>query len=607
MPSSNSVDPGHRAGQAAGARTCRVSYPSQGLRAIAALLALVWGLSTTPGARAATPAGWKEAGTYTYRAERTAVNKMLADFARTFGTSLVGGVSASAVAHGRFTADSPELYLDRLASEYRFSWFVFNNQLFVSPLADRVSDRLDVGEMTGADVKQALIGLGLYEAKFGWGELQEEGAVLVAGPREYVKQVRMAISKDLDSDEVRTMTFKVRHGFVEDREIGFRGSKLVVPGLVTILRNLAKDVRAESPLSNGSVPSSAVTRSLVGPALNSSVVPTARALEARINPTERLKALRRDQPALIEGDVRTNMVIVRDLPRKREYYQALLRELDVPLQLVEIEAVIIDIERKRLKELGIDWAGTFGGGQSRTEFSVSPSGQGLGPAGLVASPGTLLVSNLSGFMAQIRALEGEGQASIVAKPAVMTMDNLAAVIDMSETRYIKLVGERTAGVEAVTAGTMLKVTPKIITEGAETVVRLMIDIEDGKLLDNGSGEAPSVSRSTVATQTEVQNQQSLMIGGLQVQTDSVSERGVPGLSRLPLIGAMFRGSNRAASTRDRLFLITPRIINRPIEQTRAAALAQRLSSGHSTTAVDDGNTTASVEAKPWRSTPSVRP
>jgi type III secretion protein C len=250
----------------------------------------------------------------------------------------------------------------------------------------------------------------------------------------------------------------------------------------------------------------------------------------------------------------------------------------VPLRLIEIEAVIIDVERKRLKELGIDWAVTFGGGQGRSTLSISPSGQGLGPNGVVASPSTLLLSNLGGFMAQIRALEGEGQASIVAKPAVMTMDNLAAVIDMSETRYIKLVGERTASVEEVTAGTMLKVTPKIITEGTETVVRLMIDIEDGKLLDNGSGEAPSVSRSTVATQTEVQNLQSLVIGGLQVQTETNGSRGVPGLSSLPFIGAAFRGSNRVSSTRDRLFLITPRIIDRPIEQARAAAVAERFAS-----------------------------
>jgi type III secretion protein C len=593
MPFSKSVDPCPRATLAARASTHRICRHSRGLRAAAGVLALAWGFCAGPGAHATTPATWKEASTYTYRAERTPVNKMLADFARTFGASLVGGVPASAVASGRFSADSPEQYLDRLASEYRFSWFFFNNQLYIAPLADRVSERLDVGEMTGADVKQALIGLGLFEAKFGWGELQEEGAVLVAGPREYVNQVRTAISKDLDSDEARTMTFKVRHGFVEDREIGFRGSKMVVPGLVTILRNLAKDVRAESPLSNGSMPPSAVTRPAVGPALNSNLVPPARALEARINPTERLRAMRRDQPALIEGDIRTNMLIVRDLPRKREYYLSLLRELDVPLRLIEIEAVIIDVERKRLKELGIDWAGTFGGGQSRSNFSVSPSGQGLGPAGLVASPSTLLLSNLGGFMTQIRALEGEGQASIVAKPAIMTMDNLAAVIDMSETRYIKLVGERTASVEAVTAGTMLKVTPKIITDGAETVVRLMIDIEDGKLLDNGTGETPSVSRSTVATQTEVQNQQSLVIGGLQVQTDNTGQRGVPGLAKLPFIGAVFRGSNRGASTRDRLFLITPRIIDRPIEQARAAAIAEHFASNKAPLPVNSASSAAS--------------
>jgi hypothetical protein len=55
--------------------------------------------------------------------------------------------------------------------------------------------------------------------------------------------------------------------------------------------------------------------------------------------------------------------------------------------------------------------------------------------------------------ARLKALEGKGQVRVLAKPTILTLDNIAAVLDLSQTSYVTLVGERVADLANVTAGT----------------------------------------------------------------------------------------------------------------------------------------------------------
>jgi type III secretion protein C len=146
-------------------------------RLLRAALALAPGFLTLP-AHSAPPPQWKEAGVFAYNAVATPVPKVLNDFAQNFGASLALQSSVKGVANGKLQGANPEEFLDRMAMIHRFNWFFYNNRLHVSSASDRITERIQVGgNMSTADIKQALVGLGLFENKFGWGELQEEGTV----------------------------------------------------------------------------------------------------------------------------------------------------------------------------------------------------------------------------------------------------------------------------------------------------------------------------------------------------------------------------------------------------------------------------------------------
>jgi type III secretion protein C len=525
---------------------------------------ILWTCALACGAAwAAVPATWKDAGPFAWHGGAAPVNRVLSEFARSHGATLVSQLPHSATVSGRVQAASPEVFLDRLALDHQFNWFFFNQRLYVSPKSDHRTERISVRDMGTAEVKQALVGIGLFESKFGWGELQDDNTVLVSGPTEYVRQVRQVLGADSDGDAGDAMVFRIQHAFLDDREISVRGTSVRIPGLVSILRNLVRDGRQAA--TQRTTPPAGITlgsRGLRDESFGSGVRDVS---SASASPSSN----KRETPPTIEADLRTNVLIVRDAPHRRGFYRQLLSQLDVPQQMVEIEALIIDVERVKLVELGIDWAATFGGGTGRTNVTVNNL-----TAAVAGSPGTLLIDNLARFLAQVRALESDGYAAIAAKPVVMTMANLSAVIDLSRTVYIRLVGERAVDAVPVTAGTLLKVTPQIQTDAGATQVALRIDIEDGVITDNTAGGTPSVERSNVTTQLAVADRQSLIVASFNRQSDERGRSAVPGLGRLPLLGGLFRSNRDDLRARERLFVITPRVVDPLAAYARAAGRAE---------------------------------
>jgi len=132
---------------------------------------------------------------------------------------------------------------------------------------------------------------------------------------------------------------------------------------------------------------------------------------------------------------------------------------------------------------------------------------------------------------------------------------------MSQTFYIQLTGERVASVVPVTVGVTLRVTPHVIvTAEGRQAIHLTVDIEDGAIQSTMIGNMPTVSRSTIGTQAVMGENQSLLVAGFNSERDATQHDGVPGLRDLPLIGALFSKKTGDIQKRERMFLITPRIV-----------------------------------------------
>jgi len=604
--------------------------PFRKIRALAALLVL---LAWCGSMQAATPSAWKDSG-FSINAGSMSLRGVLDEFCRTYGVRLALEVDAERPVKGRLKADSGVEFLNRLAASYKFRWFVYNDTLYVTAASANTSARLEVGEDAVQDAKSALIGLGLFDDRFGWGELPDEGVVIVSGPRSYVELARATLlptEPRVPRKGRQIMVFRLKYASAMDRVITSRGKSETIPGVKTILSNLLFGPRSAEALTDprNRINADSSKRSRTpnkgkGEAVavgEESFVPLFAAPEGsarnRLQPTAggdsapRGQAPRSEEAASprIEADPALNAIMIYDQAGKRELYAALIKELDVQPQQIEIEALIVDIDRSKLSDMGVEW-GVRAGAVNSTVNSTMQNSQGLN----LPLPGaTLLISDVGRFYARLKVMETSGEAKVLATPTVLTLDNVAAVLDLSRSAYVSLVGERVADLADVTAGTMLRVIPRIIHDAGQTRVRLEVDIEDGSLdqqdggtsgssgnLASGGKISATVTRSTISTQAIIDEQQTLMIGGYHVESTQRDQQKVPLLGELPLVGGLFRSSTQSGSTRERLFLITPRLTGSD-GVARQGALQQGLQPGRPKTGsavapVGDASTAPQVAA-----------
>ena len=491
-----------------------------------------------PQVMAAVPDEWKKTP-YAHEVSNRALRDFLGDFAHTVGLQLQIDGSLQGVVNGKLRANTLPGLLDRLALEHRFQWFVYNNTLYISSLEQQTTARLEVADDTVADLKTALTQMGLLDERFGWGELPDIGVVLVSGPKRYIEQIRQFSRKRSEpANKQNVLSFALQFANATDRQINYRGEKLMVPGIASLLRGLL-DAKSSIPFgleSPGAYPLTSLASTL-------SAKPSTPAPQTAMTPagTSNIRVV---------ADVRNNSVLIYDATERRALYQTLITELDMPRKLVEIDAVILDINRTQLKELGVNW------GFQNSRFQAG--------AGNLSgnSPSTVTIARFDRFVADVKALEERGLATVVSNPSIMTLENQPAVIDFSRTQYIKAVGEGVANITPVTTGTSFQVIPRVIEVNGINQIHLIIDIEDGTFANNfEANSTPDVSKGNVSTQAVIGEQQSLVIGGFHVAEEVNSRNQVPWLGSIPLLGkALFSSSQNIKNRRERLFILTPRLI-----------------------------------------------
>jgi len=528
------------------------------------------------------PVPWTDAP-YSYYARDVSLTQALIEFAAGFSLSLQVSPGIGAKVNGRFNNRNPGEFLDQLCSTYGLVWFTHGGTLYISKAAENVTRSLPASAGNLGGLRQALTDLGVLEPRFGWGELADQGVVLVSGPPNYVRLIEDTLNKlPQIAGGQQTAIFRLKYASVADRTISFRGQSHVTPGLASIVRNLMGAAGPQGITSDAGLATGLGTGSGL-----SDLAPSMRVLPPLVNPEaggapahgaasgaggsvtgssagRRVASVRNPRVASVQADTRINALIVQDSPERIPIWASLISQLDVPTALIEIEAMIIDVNSQQLEELGISWGGRFGrvaggfgnpGAADNATISLN-AGSGVTPSTLVVDTGNFLIS-------RIRALEGMGEARIQSRPSILTVDNVSAVIDLSETFYVRTTGERVATVTPITTGTTLRVTPHFIESDGERLVQLAVDIEDGKIQDRQIDQLPTVSRSIVSTQAIVTEDQTLLIGGYNTDQDLQRKDAVPFLGRLPGVGGLFSSRSKDVQKRERLFLIKPKLISVP--------------------------------------------
>ncbi len=271
----------------------------------------------------------------------------------------------------------------------------------------------------------------------------------------------------------------------------------------------------------------------------------------------------------VQVDARTNTLIIRDLADRLTAADELVSRLDRPQPQVEIEARIVQLDRNKARDLGIDWQ--FGG---RVDPAVGTStglafpNRGTLTAGTGgvdnASPSNIgiVLGSVNGALdlqVRLRALESEGTVKVLSTPRVTTQNNVPAEITQGAQIPIQIVSNNTVTVTFKDAALTLRVTPQITA--ANTVI-MSIFLENATpdyTETTPSQPIPSINTQRAVTSVLMADGDTTVIGGIFTKLESVTETRTPLLHRVPLLGWLFRTETRNEDNSELLIFITPKI------------------------------------------------
>ncbi|GAB6060723.1 type II secretion system secretin GspD [Desulfonatronum parangueonense] len=275
-------------------------------------------------------------------------------------------------------------------------------------------------------------------------------------------------------------------------------------------------------------------------------------------------------------DETNNAILTRSTSAEYARILSVIEQLDQYPKQVLIEVVIAEVNLSEDVRLGVEWRYLFDMQRDFTFGSVALDSQ-LGAVGAMATPQligsglTYMVQSSNVLKASLQALSRSGNAQILSTPTLLASDNKEATINIGKEvpiptstieRYDEVIPgrpSRETTIQYRNTGIIMKVTPQINKHG---MVRMNITQEVSELLNEPvrGVEAPSISTRNAQTTVSVNDQQTIVIGGLIRQARNDAFSGVPGLNRIPILKYLFGYSANRFENSELMIFITPHVI-----------------------------------------------
>ena len=271
----------------------------------------------------------------------------------------------------------------------------------------------------------------------------------------------------------------------------------------------------------------------------------------------------------VQVDGRTNTLIIRDLADRLSGADELISRLDRPQPQVEIEARIVQLNRDKSRDLGIEWnfagrvdpaLGTSTGLAFPNRGTVAAETGGVNEAS-PSAVGIVLGSVNGAFdlAVRLRALESEGAVKILSTPRVTTQNNIPAEITQGAQIPIQVVSNNTVTVTFKDAALTLRVTPQI-TASNTVIMNIFLENATPDYTETSPAQPiPAINTQRAVTSVLMADGDTTVIGGIFTKLESLSQQRTPFLHRIPLLGWLFKTETRLDDNRELLIFITPRI------------------------------------------------
>ncbi|HRI39446.1 MAG TPA: secretin N-terminal domain-containing protein, partial [Nitrospira sp.] len=291
-----------------------------------------------------------------------------------------------------------------------------------------------------------------------------------------------------------------------------------------------------------------------------------------------------EAPVQVFADKATNSIIVSSTKNAWTHIHAVIHDLDIRRKQVFVEAVILEVQVDRLRQIGTDPTQVLGAGKSgflqgiggfnRAPEELASVAQAIsGVAAGGATGGAVTVLNTVNVRAFMNLLMNLTDTNILSTPQVLAADNQKAKIVVGENRPFPtgqaqgITGGTLVTIERKDVGVTLELTPQVLEDD---LIRLEIKQEITAIAENvaqtiGAGSAsipvgPTTTKRSMETTTIAQDQQTLVIGGLVRDNITLSEKKIPLLGDIPWLGWLFKSQNRQTEKLNLLVFLTPNLI-----------------------------------------------
>tara|TARA_B100000900_G_scaffold359053_1_gene330303 strand:- start:12 stop:1598 length:1587 start_codon:yes stop_codon:yes gene_type:complete len=275
----------------------------------------------------------------------------------------------------------------------------------------------------------------------------------------------------------------------------------------------------------------------------------------------------------------TRSIIVRGYQKDLDIVDAVVKEIDVRTKQVLIEAFVVEADKTFSKGLGSRIAAMSKKGASgeagSTIISGTTGGAATTPGGisLGAAAGTVTENGLTGatsgigiiktfgtaaLKVELEAMETLGTTRIVSAPSVFTLNNQEAKITQGTEIPYTVVVDGEATIEFKEVALSLTVTPSIIGDG-----NVLLDI----LVSNDSPDTtlgtdePAIKTNEIDTKLLITDGDIVVIGGIKIDKAEATKSATPGLSKVPVVGNLFKGKQTTDELDEMLIFIAPRVVD----------------------------------------------
>ena len=297
-----------------------------------------------------------------------------------------------------------------------------------------------------------------------------------------------------------------------------------------------------------------------------------------------------EAPVQVFADKATNSIIISSTKGAYGKLQSVIRDLDTRRKQVFVEAVILEVQVDRLRQIGTDPLQVLAAGESGSVRAIG--GLNRAPEDLatiaqtilgVATGGTVSVLNTVNIRAFMQLLLSLNDTNVLSTPQVLAADNQKAKIVVGENvpfptgQAQGITGGTLVTIERKDVGVTLELTPQVLEND---LIRLEIKqeitaIEPGsQTIGTGTSSVPvgpTTTKRSMETTTIAKDLQTLVIGGLVRDNILLTENKIPFLGDIPILGWLFRSQSRQVQKLNLLVFLTPQLVRDEVDMVELNA------------------------------------